>query len=787
MSRFAGVSAVLVALVALPAAATAQAPAQPPAPPAASAQEQLSDSFVVVSQKHYIRQGKVEIHDPQNKTDIYADLIEFFEDEDRAVASGNFVLSQGLNRISAERAEFNTKTMLGTFYNASGIATVTPPRQQSRPGAIAPPPIAGQETVVYFFGETIEKIGPKKYTITNGGFSTCVQPTPRWEMSAHTVILNVDHYTLLTNAVMSVKGVPLLYLPVLYYPTKKEDRATGVLLPTYGASSYRGQTIHNGFFWAINRSQDATLLHDWFSKTGQGVGGEYRYNYGGGTDGNLRTYFLDQKEATYILPGGAETTSPAGREYEIRGSASQALPGGLRARASVDYFSSLVTSQSFNTNIYDISRNSRRYGGNVVGAWRSYSLNATLDHSEYFYSKDQSILSGTWPKLAFSRNERPVAGTPLYFSIGTEYARQLRQQRFEDTTTAAAVDSTLDRFDVAPQVRFPFKKWQWFTVNSSASFRNTYYTRSLKPTGNPAVAPSEVVDQPLNRPVFSIQSQILGPVFNRIWDTPANGYAEKFKHSIEPFVTIVKTANVANYDRVVQFDGIDYYVGGTQYNYGLSNRIYAKRKLQPGQPAQAREIVSVELSQTYYTNQAASVRDRQYQTTATGDTRPSSFSPVALSVRALPTNEINATVRAEFDSRSHELMTISASGTYSIGTQLQTQVGWSKRAFIAELTGFNNKDFLDHFLNASTTYRTRDSRYGGTYSFNYDLLRSSMLQQRITGFYNAQCCGLAMEYQTVNYGSFSVLPADHRFFLSFTLAGLGNFSPFNGAMNGVPR
>jgi hypothetical protein len=31
------------------------------------------------------------------------------------------------------------------------------------------------------------------------------------------------------------------------------------------------------------------------------------------------------------------------------------------------------------------------------------------------------------------------------------------------------------------------------------------------------------------------------------------------------------------------------------------------------------------------------------------------------------------------------------------------------------------------------------------------------------------------------------VPADHRFFLSFTLAGLGNFSPFNGALSGVPR
>jgi hypothetical protein len=64
-----------------------------------------------------------------------------------------------------------------------------------------------------------------------------------------------------------------------------------------------------------------------------------------------------------------------------------------------------------------------------------------------------------------------------------------------------------------------------------------------------------------------------------------------------------------------------------------------------------------------------------------------------------------------------------------------------------------------------------------------------MLQQRISGFYNAQCCGIAAEYQSYNFGGLVgvPIPADHRFFLSFTLAGLGNFSPFNGALGGLPR
>jgi len=771
-----------------------QPPPQPPRPqptgPGGNAADpiSLSESLVRIGPTHYIRQGKVEIHDAKSKTDIYADMVEFFEDEDRAVAVGNVVVSQGVNRIAAERAEFNTKTGLGTFYNASGIATVTPPKQPPRPGGFAPP-AAGGDTLVYFFGESVEKVGPKKYIITKGGFSTCVQPTPRWEMSASTVTLNLDHYTLLKNAVMNVKGVPMLYLPVLYYPTKRDDRATGLLIPTYGASSLKGQSIHNAFFWAIDRSQDATVMYDWFSKAGQGLGTEYRYNYGRGTDGNFRGYFLDQKEVQYVLSDGTlGDPIPASHSYEIRGGANQRLPGNMIARASVDYFSSLQTSQTFNTNIYDLSRNSRRYGGNLVGAWSTYSLNATLQHDEYFYNANESILTGTWPRVAFSRNERPIAGTPMYFSLTSEIANQLRDTNGLDANGEPHTESqSLTRLDFNPQIRIPFKKWQWFTANSTVSWRDTYYTKSYQPTGDIAIAPSVVTNEPLNRPVLALQSQLVGPLFSRIWDTPGNGYAEKFKHSIEPFLTVLETANVVNYDRVIQFDGVDSYVGGTTYQYGIANRLYAKRRVQPGQPGQAREIASIAISQSYYTNQNQAIYDRQYQATTLGGAKPSHFSPIQLYVSATPTNEVNATVRAEFDSRTEKLMTISANGTFNLSREVQAQAGWSKRAFIENLPGFDDKNNLDHFVNGAFIVRTRDNKYGTTYNFNYDVLRSTLLQQRITGFYNAQCCGLAMEYQTVNYGAYSSIPPDHRFFLSFTLAGLGNFSPFNGALSGVPR
>jgi hypothetical protein len=106
--------------------------------------------------------------------------------------------------------------------------------------------------------------------------------------------------------------------------------------------------------------------------------------------------------------------------------------------------------------------------------------------------------------------------------------------------------------------------------------------------------------------------------------------------------------------------------------------------------------------------------------------------------------------------------------------------GWSQRQF----SFFPDRP--DKFFNASSTVRTSGNRFGGTYAFQYDLGRSTMLDQRILGYYNAQCCGILLEYQVYNFPQFSTfaVPQDRRFNIGFTLAGLGTFSNFLGAFGG---
>ncbi len=104
------------------------------------------------------------------------------------IAEGNVVFQTPTARISADSVVFNTKTSIGTFTNANGIAQLGERGQRNLSM------FGGLEPDVYFYGSTIEKIGSDKYRITKGGFTTCVQPTPRWEIVSGSATLRLDHY-----------------------------------------------------------------------------------------------------------------------------------------------------------------------------------------------------------------------------------------------------------------------------------------------------------------------------------------------------------------------------------------------------------------------------------------------------------------------------------------------------------------------------------------------------------------------------------------------------------------
>jgi hypothetical protein len=345
-------------------------------------------------------------------------------------------------------------------------------------------------------------------------------------------------------------------------------------------------------------------------------------------------------------------------------------------------------------------------------------------------------------------------------------------QRFEDQGLA--------RYDVAPLLRVPFRKWSFFTVNSSVALRLTHWSESRDEAGRQ-------VPVAISRRFLDMQSNLTGPVFTKIFNTPGSGYAEKFKHTIEPYFNLRRTTAIDNFANIVPLDANDTIVGGvTQFSYGLNNRFYAKRRAEGGR---AREILSFALKQTYYTNADASRYDTGYQSSYF-QTNPQKFSPISIIVRGSPKGGVDGTFSTEYDTHFMQFRSMNASGTARLRDWLSSSVQWSQRFFVLGLPGFDDPNSRDQFLTQSTTLRGLSNKVGAVYTFNYDLGQGMFIQQRIVGYYSAQCCGIALEYQMFDFsglGSRSPGPRDSRFNFSFTLAGIGSFSNFFGALGGSPR
>ena len=430
--------------------------------------------------------------------------------------------------------------------------------------------------------------------------------------------------------------------------------------------------------------------------------------------------------------------------------------------------------------------------GNVSGPVGEFELSGTYDYNETFFGTDSAI-NGAGPRLGFGRGKTELFGAPLYFSFDAEYARLLRNSRRERDGVLQEVDAGLSRFDLYPVLQFPFNRWPFLKIDSSAAWRATYWDESR--------VGREQVEVGVGRQFFELSTRATGPSFIKIWDTPNSGYSERMKHLIEPWVGVSRVSAIDNFDRIVRIEGIDSIVGNVvEYEYGIDTRLYA-RVYEGGPESVAREILSASVTQSYYTDARAAQYDRSFRTSFSG-TPPSNFSPLSLVVRAEPTREIGGTLRMEFDPdfgrqgyrgylplpRLGATRSISAEGSYEVGGWLATSGGWSQRRFIEGLPGFDNPARLDNYINSSTSFRTPDNTFGGLYDFNYDIRRGRFLTQMIRLYYNAQCCGVRVDYQVFNFeglGTRALIEQDRRFTLSFTLAGLGTFTNnFGGAGGG---
>jgi LPS-assembly protein len=204
---------------------------------------------------------------------LFADEVSVDLDDETLVASGNVILMEGLNRLEGDRIEYNYRSNVGVIANGRGTLD---------PG-------------VSFSGVEIRREGERQYSLKEGRFTGCsvCQPesrTPDWEFRADEATIYQDEWIAARSASFWIKGVPALYAPVLALPIG--PRRTGFLIPRFGYGNRDGFAIKQPFFWAISRSQDATLTAIYRTKRGFEIDGQYRYVLGERSRGELSGRYL---------------------------------------------------------------------------------------------------------------------------------------------------------------------------------------------------------------------------------------------------------------------------------------------------------------------------------------------------------------------------------------------------------------------------------------------------------------------------------------------------------------
>ncbi|MFQ5791392.1 MAG: LPS-assembly protein LptD, partial [Acidobacteriota bacterium] len=644
---------------------------------------------------------------------LQADQVEFWSEEMLVIAEGNVVLQHGDQKIVGTRMEVNLENGTGKFYNAHGVA--------------------GQD--FYFYGDVVERESEDVYVIHRGAFTSCAQPVPRWKFTAGKARIHRDHHVRLHNAFLKVKSIPVFYAPLIYYPIDEDGRSTGFLLPQIGTSTFKGVMVSESFFWAISRSMDATFTAERFSN-GVGAGTEYRYVQSPKSRGQFRTYLLREKETQQT-------------EYTLDYSMNQELPAGFRAVARANFFSSFSFQQRFHENFNAVTRRSKRASGSVSRSWSQYTFRALFDRNDTSFGRRVAVRQ-ILPKVALSARPTKVGSTPLLFSFSSEASRLSSSQR------RGRIEH--QRFDILPSISYPFTKLSYLTFRTTFISRYTYYSGQLDKKGF-------FVDEGIDRRYYQVNLDVRGPTFSRIFNTPGNFYAERYKHVIEPQVIYSYRSQVDTFDNIIKFDSQDFVPGTNQLSFNLVNRFLAKRKTVDGKEiATSVEFLTWIVSQRYFFDVNASLYDRRsFSPFFSPNGVPSNLSPVTSKLRFRPSRSFSASWNFDYDVNFGKFSAMSVVASFSGASWGQLQGSWARRVVV-------NRDIVrDTFrwigdLNLGEGLKTRVET-------NIDL-RRNLLHFKARMTYDVQCCGFLVEFARFKFGSFR---DENIIRFGVTLANVGSF------------
>lgn len=521
----------------------------------------------------YQLHGDVEIH--YRTYILRADEVTYDSDTGEATASGHFTLDGGPNddHIRASHGNYNLTTETGSFYDASGTTGL---RFQGKT-------IILTSTAPFAFsGKLVQKTGSDHYLVNDGTITTCELPHPKWQFRAHEVVVDVGGNATIHRSSFFLFGLPILYFPYATHPVARETRQTGFLIPTAGRSSTNGNEIGDSFYWAINRSMDAEVGTEYFSKRGWEERGEFRVRPSDTSYADLTFFGVNDRGIEIGTSSGPQLLREGGQEGRLL---AESNFYSFRAVSNIDYLSSFLFRLAFN-DVYTQAVNSEVKSQIFLAkAIDGLSVSGMVERYQNFFQQAQpapgflpTAVSGTltnppvfndvqiWhaPSLDASGVDRSLGHTPFFWSFDASLGGLARSEPGVNTSRL------LSRFDFNPEISLPLQFHGW-SLRPALALHETYYTQRL--------VNQAAVDDPTNRQALDASVELRPPTLERIFDKDFLG--RKWKHVIEPRMVYRYVTGVNDFANVPHFDERDILSDTNEVEYGIVTRLYAKRESSP--------------------------------------------------------------------------------------------------------------------------------------------------------------------------------------------------------------
>ena len=655
----------------------------------------------------------------------------------------NFVSNE---RIWCDHLEYNTgdkdEEPRGKFYDVVGMG---------QPRIVARPHVLTSTSPYYFQGEWAERIG-QKYILYKGWITNCKVPNPWWIMRSPKIDIIPGDRAITYRSIFRLKGFPLFYTPYFYHSLQKIPRRTGFLRPTVGNSSMYGRMLELGYFWAINRSYDATYRITDYTSRGFGHHFDFRAKPTARADFDMILFGVQDRGLKN--EEGAVIDESSGYSLLVQGKAD--LGNGFFARGQVDYLSSFKFRQSFTQSFNEAIGAESNTIVYVTKHWDAYSFDTAFERRENFQSlaPGDSIVIRKLPEVEFAGRDQQVSERfPLWVSFESAAALLQRTQLLFQTRAFTS------RLDLQPRLMTALH-WKGIHLIPSFALRETQYGESQL-DGKP-------VSKDLNRFVREFSMDLILPSLARTFDKKTF-LGDKLKHVIEPRASFTYRGGVEDFNRIIRFDQVDLVNNTKEAEISLTNRLYAKRG----------DAVNEVLTWTL-------LQRRYFDRTFGGALVPGSSNVFLSTIGATPFPFLDVARRA-----SPVVSVLRASPKPGLGFQWQADYDPGRGGIID--SGFDaDVRFSKYFLSAghnlvrgNPTIRPNanqfrgqvglgnENRRGWNFGFSavYDY-RVGQMQFATTEInYNTDCCGFSVQFRRFSFGTRN----ENQFQVAFSVANLGSF------------